>query len=277
MAKKRNNLITHIGLILFAVIMVYPLVWLVMAAFKDTQEILTSTRLLPNAFRLEGFTEGWKGEGRPPFSAFLWNSMVMTLPTVILTIISGVLVAYGFSRFEFKFRKPLFGIMIGTILLPNTVLLVPRYLIFRNLGLLDSYVPFWLTAAAGVPFFIFMFVQFFHGIPKSLDESAYIDGCGSFRILWSILVPLLKPSIFSAAIFQFIWTWDDFFQALIYISSVDKYPVTLGLRLSIDAMGIPPWNQIAAMSVVAILPSVLIFFGAQKYFVEGIATTGLKN
>jgi oligogalacturonide transport system permease protein len=277
MAKKRNNLITHIGLILFAVIMVYPLVWLVMAAFKDTQEILTSTRLLPNAFRLEGFTEGWKGEGRPPFSVFLWNSVAMTLPTVILTIISGVLVAYGFSRFEFKFRKPLFGIMIGTILLPNTVLLVPRYLIFRNLGLLDSYVPFWLTAAAGVPFFIFMFVQFFHGIPKSLDESAYIDGCGSFRILWSILVPLLKPSIFSAAIFQFIWTWDDFFQALIYISSVDKYPVTLGLRLSIDAMGIPPWNQIAAMSVVAILPSVLIFFGAQKYFVEGIATTGLKN
>ncbi len=277
MAKKRNNLITHIGLILFAVIMIYPLVWLVMAAFKDTQEILTSTRLLPNAFRLEGFTEGWKGEGRPPFSAFLWNSMVMTLPTVILTIISGVLVAYGFSRFDFKFRKPLFAVMIGTILLPNTVLLVPRYLIFRNLGLLDSYVPFWLTAAAGVPFFIFMFVQFFHGIPKSLDESAYIDGCGSFRILWSILVPLLKPSIFSAAIFQFIWTWDDFFQALIYISSVDKYPVTLGLRLSIDAMGIPPWNQIAAMSVVAILPSVLIFFGAQKYFVEGIATTGLKN
>lgn len=277
MAKKRNNLATHIGLILFAAIMVYPLVWLVMAAFKDTQEILTSTRLLPNAFRLEGFTEGWKGEGRPPFSVFLWNSVAMTLPTVILTIISGVLVAYGFSRFEFKFRKPLFGIMIGTILLPNTVLLVPRYLIFRNLGLLDSYVPFWLTAAAGVPFFIFMFVQFFHGIPKSLDESAYIDGCGSFRILWSILVPLLKPSIFSAAIFQFIWTWDDFFQALIYISSVDKYPVTLGLRLSIDAMGIPPWNQIAAMSVVAILPSVLIFFGAQKYFVEGIATTGLKN
>lgn len=275
--KRKNNLLTYIGLSLFAFVMIYPLIWLVFSAFKDTQEILTSDRLWPSSFKLDGFIEGWKGEGRPKFSVFIWNSIALTIPTVILTIVSGVLVAYGFSRFSFKLRKPLFAVMIGTILLPNTVLLIPRYLIFRNLGMLDSYLPFWLTAAAGVPFFIFMFVQFFHGIPRSLDESAYLDGCGSFRILWSILIPLLKPAIFSAAIFQFIWTWDDFFQSLIYISSVDKYPVTLGLRLSIDAMGIPPWNQIAAMSVVAILPSVLIFFAAQKYFVEGIATSGLKN
>jgi oligogalacturonide transport system permease protein len=277
MARKRQHFITHLLLILFALVMIYPLIWLFLSAFKDTQEILTSGSLLPKVFHLDGFIQGWKGEGRPVFGTFIWNSIVMTLPTVALTIISGVLVAYGFTRFNFRFRRPLFAVMIGTILLPNTVLLIPRYLIFRNLGMLDSYLPFWLTAAAGVPFFIFMFVQFLHGIPRSLDESAYIDGCSSFQILRHILLPLLKPAIFSAAIFQFIWTWDDFFQALIYISSVDKYPVTLGLRLSIDAMGIPPWNQIAAMSVIAILPSVLIFFTAQKYFVEGIATTGLKG
>jgi oligogalacturonide transport system permease protein len=275
--KRSNHLVTHAILLVFGVLMVYPLIWLFFASFKDTMEILSSDALLPKAFSLDGFVKGWKGEGRPSFGLFIWNSVAITAPTVLFTLVSSILVAYGFTRFDYPLRKLLFAIMIGTVLLPGTVLLVPRYLIFRNLGLLDTYVPFWLTAAAGVPFFIFMFVQFFHGIPKSLDESAYIDGCGSFRILWSILVPLLKPSIFSAAIFQFIWTWDDFFQALIYISSVDKYPVTLGLRLSIDAMGIPPWNQIAAMSVVAILPSVLIFFGAQKYFVEGIATTGLKN
>jgi oligogalacturonide transport system permease protein len=276
-AARLRQALWHIGLAVFGLIMVYPLIWLTLSAFKDTQEILTSTRLLPEAFRLTGFVEGWKGEGRPPFGLFIVNSVAMTLPTVVLTIVSGVLVAYGFGRFNFKLRKPLFAIMIATILLPNTVLLVPRYLIFRNLGMLDSYLPFWLTAAAGVPFFIFMFVQFFHGIPRSLDESAYMDGCGSFRILRSILLPLLKPAVFSAAIFQFMWTWDDFFQALIYISSVDRYPVTLGLRLSIDAMGIPPWDQIAAMSVLAILPSVVIFFAAQKHFVEGIATTGLKG
>jgi oligogalacturonide transport system permease protein len=208
---------------------------------------------------------------------FLANSLLLTVPTVLLTIVSGVLVAYGFTRFEFPLRKLLFSAMIGTILLPGTVLLVPRYLIFRNLGALDSYLPFWLTAAGGVPFFIFMFAQFLRGIPRSIDESAYMDGCGTFRILWNILLPLLKPAIFSAAIFQFMWTWDDFFSSLIFISSVDKYPVSLGLRLSIDAMGMPPWNQIAAMSTVAILPPTLIFFFAQKYFVEGIVTTGMKG
>jgi oligogalacturonide transport system permease protein len=276
-ASRVRRTLWHASLAAFGLVMVYPLIWLALSAFKDTQEILTSTRLLPRVFNLDGFTGGWKGEGRPPFGLFIVNSVTMTLPTVVLTIVSGVLVAYGFSRFTFKLRKPLFAVMIATILLPNTVLLVPRYLIFRNLGLLDSYLPFWLTAAGGVPFFIFMFVQFFHGIPRSLDESAFMDGCGSFGILRSILLPLLKPAMFSAAIFQFMWTWDDFFQALIYISSVDKYPVTLGLRLSIDAMGIPPWNEIAAMSVLAILPSVVMFFAAQKYFVEGIATTGLKG
>jgi ABC-type sugar transport system, permease component len=277
MARSKHRLLTHVGLIVFGFVMVYPLIWLFFSAFKSTTEILTSDRLLPTAFSLDGFVHGWKGEGRPGFGLFLWNSMVLTLPTVLLTIASSIVVAYGFTRFEYPGRKILFGLMIATLLLPGTVLLVPRYLIFRNIGALDSYIPFWLTAIAGVPFFIFMFVQFLHGIPRSLDESAFIDGCGSFRILVDILLPLLKPAVFSAAIFQFIWTWDDFFQSLIYISSVDKFPVTLGLRLSIDAMGIPPWNEIAAMSVVAILPSVIIFFSSQKYFVEGIATTGLKG
>jgi oligogalacturonide transport system permease protein len=275
--KKQRKIVTHIGLILFGIVMVYPLLWLLASSFKSTMEILTSTSLWPHVFSAEGFAKGWQGEGRPGFGLFVLNSMFLTVPTVLLTVISGILVGYGFSRFEFPFRKPLFGLMIGTILLPNTVLLIPRYLIFRNIGAIDSYFPFWITAAAGVPFFIFMFAQFFRGIPRSLDESAYMDGCGSFRILLSILVPLLQPAIFSAAIFQFIWTWADFFQPLIYISSVSKFPVALGLRLSIDSMGIPPWNQIAAMSLVSMLPPIIIFFVAQKYFVEGIVTTGLKG
>ncbi len=275
--RRRHHLASHALLTLMGVLMLYPLIWLFLSSFKDTMEILSSINLFPSQWTIDGFTHGWKGEGRPGFHVFLTNSLLLTLPTVFLTIVSGILVAYGFTRFEFPTRKFLFGVMIGTILLPNTVLLIPRYLIFRNLGALDSYVPFWLTAAGGVPFFIFMFAQFFHGIPRSLDESAYMDGCGSFSILWNILTPLLKPAIFSAAIFQFMWTWDDFFSSLIFISSVDKYPVSLGLRLSIDAMGVPPWNQIAAMSTVAILPPTLIFFLAQRYFVEGIVTSGMKG
>lgn len=276
MATTRKPLV-HVGLIVFGFIMAYPLLWLLMSAFKPTAEILTSNALFPKTVTLTGFATGWHGDGRPGFGIFLVNSILLTVPTVVLTIASGILVGYGFSRFEFPLRKPLFALMIGTILLPATVLLIPRYLIFRNMKVLNSYFPFWITAAAGVPFFIFMFTQFIRGIPRSLDESAFMDGCGSFRILWSILFPLLKPAIFSASIFQFIWTWNDFFQSLIYISSVEKFPVSLGLRLSIDAMGIPPWNQIAAMSLVAMLPLAVVFFIAQKYFVEGIVTTGLKG
>jgi oligogalacturonide transport system permease protein len=268
---------THVVLCLLAVLMVYPLIWLLFSSFKNTIEILSSIRLLPTRFSLEGYAKGWRGEGRPGFGTFLANSLLLTVPTVVLTVISGIVVAYGFARFEFPLRKPLFALMIGTILLPSTVLLIPRYLIFRDLGVLDTYLPFWITAAAGVPFFIFMFVQFFRGIPRSLDESAHMDGCGSLRILTAIFLPLLQPAIFSAVVFQFMWTWDDFFQALIYISSVDKYPVSLGLRMSIDAMGLPPWNQIAAMSFIALLPPVVVFFTAQKYFVEGIVTTGIKG
>ncbi|HUX19703.1 MAG TPA: carbohydrate ABC transporter permease [Spirochaetia bacterium] len=272
-----RRLLTHIGLIAFGVVMIYPLVWLFFSLFKPTMDILSSDALLPTHVTLEGYLKGWVGDGRPGFGVFILNSFYLTIPTVVLTIVSGILVGYGFSRFDFPFRKPLFAVMIGTILLPNTVLLVPRYLIFRDIGVLNSYLPFWITAAAGIPFFIFMFAQFFRGIPRSLDESALMDGCGSFRILVSILMPLLTPAIFSAAIFQSIWTWGDFFQTLIYISSVAKFPVSLGLRLSIDSMGIPPWNQIAAMSFIAMLPPIIIFFVAQRYFVEGIVTTGIKG
>ncbi len=275
--KKNKNLITHFFLILFGIVMVYPLVWLFMSSFKETMEVVSSSKLLPSKVIFDGYVSGWKGHGRPGFGLFIGNSLFLTLPTVVLTLVSSILVGYGFSRFEFPFKKILFGLMIGSILLPNTVLLIPRYLIFRNIKVLDSYLPFWIQAAAGVPFFIFMFVQFFRGIPKSLDESALIDGCGSFKILIFILLPLMAPTIFSASILQFIWTWDDFFQSLIYISSIARFPVSLGLRLSIDAMGIPPWNEIAAMSLLAMTPPIVIFFSAQKYFVEGIVTTGMKG
>jgi oligogalacturonide transport system permease protein len=163
-------------------------------------------------------------------------------------------------------------------MLPATVIIIPRYIFFKNLGWLDSYMPFIAPAFLGAfPFFNFMMVQFFRGIPKELDESARIDGCGSFRTLVQILLPLCKPAIFSVVVFQFVWTWNDFFNALIYISSVRKFPLALGLRLSLDISANVNWNQILAMSTVSIIPPVLLFFAAQQYFVEGITTSGLKD
>jgi oligogalacturonide transport system permease protein len=163
-------------------------------------------------------------------------------------------------------------------MLPNTVIIIPRYIFFKKLRWLDSYLPFIAPAILGAfPFFNFMMVQFFRGLPIELDESAKVDGCSSLRTLLQILLPLCKPALFSVVIFQFVWTWNDFFNALIYINSVKKYPVSLGLRMAIDVAAEINWNQILAMSCVTILPPALLFFIAQKYFVEGISTVGLKE
>lgn len=224
------------------------------------------------------YTEGWKGSGQFTFGVFFVNTLKLVIPTVICTLISSVIVAYGFARFEFPMKKILFMFMLSTLMLPNAVIIIPRYILFNSLDWLDSYLPFTIPAIfATNSFFIFMLVQFLRGIPKELDESAVIDGCSSFAILVRILLPLSRPSIFSAAIFQFIWTWNDFFNVLIYVNSIKKYTISLGLRMALDIQAAVNWNHVMAMSVVAIIPPVLVFFFSQKHFVEGIATTGIKS
>ncbi|MDR0539844.1 MAG: carbohydrate ABC transporter permease [Spirochaetaceae bacterium] len=275
---KAGRVVAYIFLIILGYIMIYPLLWMVSAAFKNNQEIFGSLSLLPKQPVWDGFPQGWKGSGQYSFGTFLFNTFALVLPTVFFTAASSILVAYGFSRFDFPFKKVLFSLMIATLMLPATVIIIPRYIFFKNLGWLDSYMPFIAPAFLGAfPFFNFMMVQFFRGIPKELDESARIDGCGSFRTLVQILLPLCKPAIFSVVVFQFVWTWNDFFNALIYISSVRKFPLALGLRLSLDISANVNWNQILAMSTVSIIPPVLLFFAAQQYFVEGITTSGLKD
>lgn len=202
----------------------------------------------------------------------------MVVPTVALTVFSCSFVAFGFARFRFPFKKLCFALMISTLMLPNSVIIIPRYLIFNKLGLLNTYWPFYLPAAfACFPFFIFMIIQFLRGVPRELDEAAYIDGCSSMRLYFKILLPLIKPALFSAGLFQFMWTWNDFFNTLIYISSVKKFPVSLGLRASLDTASQVQWDKVMSMSLISILPLIVLFFFAQKYFVEGISTTGLKG
>jgi oligogalacturonide transport system permease protein len=262
----------------FGLIMVYPLLWLFTASFKSNAEIFSSLHLLPSRMTWEPYVQGWNGIGQYGFSLFFFNSFRLVLPVVLFTIMSSLLVAYGFARFRFPFKRVLFTIMLSTLMLPETVIIIPRYILFRDLGWLNSYLPFIIPVIfACTPFFIFMMVQFLRGIPKELDESAFIDGCTTFRILISILIPLCKPVIFAAGIFQFIWTWNDFFNPLIYINSVYKFTVALGLRMALDLKDAVGWNKIMAMSVVAIVPCVLVFFFSQKYFVEGITTTGMKT
>lgn len=270
--------ISYLLLILLAIVMIYPLIWMVGAAFKSNEEIFGTIGVLPKNPVYGAFAAGWKGTGQYGFSTFLLNSFKLVIPTVLFTVISSVLVAYGFSRFNFPLKKMLFMLMLSTLMLPSIVLIIPRYIFFKNFGWLDSYLPFTIPALLACnSFFTYMMCQFFRGLPLELDESAKMDGCNSLVILVRILLPLCKAAIFSVMVFQFVWTWNNFLEVLIYVNSISKYPVALGLRLTMDIGSEFDWNQIMAMSLVAIAPPVLLFIIAQKYFVEGIATTGMKN
>ncbi|WP_240414368.1 carbohydrate ABC transporter permease [Paenibacillus periandrae] len=273
-----RNSITFLLMCIFGLIMIYPLIWLFTASFKSNEEIFGSLSLWPNQFLWDGYTKGWVGSGQYSFSLFFMNTFKLVIPTVIFTVISSTIVAYGFARFNFPLKKLLFSLMISTLMLPNAVVIIPKYILFKKLGWLNSYLPFIVPAMlATSAFFIFMIIQFFRGLPRELDESAKMDGCNSFVILVRILLPLAMPALISAAIFQFIWTWNDFFNSLIYITSVKNFTVALGLRMALDNSTSVAWNQVLAMSVVAVVPCILVFFFAQKYFVEGISTTGIKG
>ncbi|MBP1755833.1 MAG: inner rane protein [Firmicutes bacterium] len=276
--KKMREAFAYARLIILGLIMVYPLLWMFFASFKSNEEIFGSLRLLPKSFSLQPYIDGWSSAGGINYGKFFFNTFVLVIPTTLLTVLSSTLVAYGFTRFNFKGKKQLFGLLISTLMLPNAVIIIPRYTIFRTLNVIDTYWPFYLAAVfACYPFFTYMLIQFMRGLPYDLDESAYIDGCGTFRVLYQILLPLLKPAIFSAGLFQFLWTYNDYFNSLIYINSVKKFTISLALRLSIDAETVVQWNQVMAMACVAVIPVVILFFVAQKYFVEGVSTTGLKG
>lgn len=269
---------SHLLLSILGFIMIYPLIWLISASFKPNNEVFSSISLIPSKFVWESYVLGWKGIGKNNFGLFFGNTLRMVIPTVIFTVVSSFVVAYGFARFHFPLKKVLFFLMISTLMLPEAVLIIPRYLLFQKLGWLNTYYPFIVPAIFSTnSFFIFMLVQFLRGIPRDLDEAAQIDGYGSFAILTRILAPLSLPSLFSVAIFQFIWTWNEFFNVLIYISSVKKFTVALGLMITLDSTTAVNWNQIMAMSVLTVMPLILIFFFAQRYFVEGVTTSGLKG
>jgi len=276
---KLKNLGAYILLIIFTIIFVYPLVWMFLGSFKSNNEIVSSIQLLPSKFVLEGYRLGWKGSGQFTFGQFFKNSFVMTIPTVIFTTFSSLLVAYGFARFKFPFHKILFALMLSTLMMPQTVVIVPRYILFKHLGWLNTYLPYYVPGfLGGTAFYIFMQYQFLRGLPRELDESAVVDGCNSFGILVRILLPLSKPALISAAIFNFLWCWNEFFSVLIYVSGVNKFTVSLGLHMMQQVLdSATSWNQIMAMSVVSMLPGALVFFFSQRFFVEGIAKTGITG
>jgi multiple sugar transport system permease protein len=256
--------------------MFYPVLWWIGASFKSNGELSLPT-LLPTQLLWSNYSNGWVALPKYTFTYFYINSFQLTITTTLLTVISSSLVAFGFGRLNFPLKKMWFSLLLLTIMLPAQVTLIPQYAMFHKFNWVNTYLPFIVPSAMGGAFFIFLLIQFIRGIPGELDESAKIDGCTWFGIYWRIITPLMKPALITVVIFSFLWHWEDYFGPLIYLNTVDKFTVPLALRMFIDTQSAVSWGQVLAMSLLSITPQVLLFFAAQRYFVEGIATSGLKG
>jgi multiple sugar transport system permease protein len=275
-AAHRPRYVAHAGLIAFGLLMLYPLIWLVSSSFKPTEDIFTSPGLLPENFTLSNYSEGWTALSSP-FGRYLFNSLVVVVGSIVGNLLACSLAAYAFARLEFRFKRFWFAVMLGTMMLPIHVIIVPQYILFSQLDWIDTYWPLIVPKLLATDaFFIFLMVQFIRGLPKELDEAARIDGCGHFGIFWRIIMPLSTPALATTAIFTFIWTWNDFFSQLIFLTRPDMYTVPVALRTFVDATSQTPWGPVFAMSIVSLAPIFGFFVAGQRYLVRGIATTGLK-
>jgi multiple sugar transport system permease protein len=271
------SLLRHAVLIGACLLMLYPLLWMVASAFKPEDIIFTDLSIIPPSLDLKNFREGWTAL-QVSFTTFYWNSLVIAVLVVAGNVLSCSLAAYAFARLEFPGRKLLFAVMLATLMLPYHVTLIPQYVLFLNLGWVDTILPLVVPKfLAADAFFIFLMVQFFRGLPRELDEAAMMDGCGPWRIYWKIVLPLSLPVLATAGIFSFLWTWNDFFGPLIYLNDIANYTVPLALRSFIDATGTSAWGQLFAMSVLAILPIFLVFLFFQRLIISGVALSGLKR
>jgi len=270
--------ITHAVIILLGALMIYPIVWLIMASFKEGSQIFSDASLLPNPWVFYNYKNGWNGIGIVTFSTFFKNSFIICIGCVVGNGILCSVTAYAFARLKFVGRNFWFAIMMLTLMLPGYVMTIPQYIIFRNLHWIDTFLPFIVPKFfGGDAFFIFLMVQFIRSLPKEMDESAYIDGCGKFGVFIKIIVPLAIPAIITTVLFTFLWTYDNFFGQLLYLNSPKNYTVAMGLRLFIDSSGTSSWGPMFAMSVLSLIPCFVLFITMQKYFVQGITTTGIKG
>ena len=280
MKKKTVRSIVYNAVVLVVgLIMIYPLLWMVMSSFKDTNTIFTTANsLLPDKFTLDNYINGWKGFAGVGFEIFFKNSFFLSIVGTVGTLLSSSIVAYGFARFQFKGKKILVAAMITTMMLPAQVLMIPQYLWYNQLGWVGSYLPLTVPFFFAIQgFFVYLMTNFIGGIPRELDEAAKIDGCSYFGIFRRVILPLMKPAIVTALIFSFMWRWDDFLSALLYVNQSDKYPVSLALKLFCDPGSSSDYGAMFAMATLSILPAVIIFIVFQKYLVDGISTSGLKG
>ncbi|MEU7570958.1 carbohydrate ABC transporter permease [Micromonospora sp. NPDC049240] len=267
-------------LVAIVAVVLYPLIWMLGTSVKSPAEIVNNIGLLPAEFTPGNYAEGWTNFD-VSFGRFFLNSAMVSLLTVVGNALSCLLAAYALGRLRFRFRKAWFTVMIGTLLLPGHVLIVPQYILFRSLDLvggdwpyLPLLIPHFLATEA---FFVFLMVQFMRGIPRELDEAAKIDGASPYGVFRHVILPLSRPALVTTAIFSFIWTWNDFFRQLVFLSTLEDYTVPVALTLFIDSTSQSAVGPMFAMSVLSLLPVFLFFLAFQRMLVEGINTSGLKG
>ena len=261
--------------------MVYPLLWMISATFKDNNEIFSTLSLIPTRPTMEGYKAAMNNYGG---DINIWQAMLNTykyvIPKVVFTVVSSTITAYGFGRFRFRGRNFLFAVLMATLFLPQVVLNIPQFLMYRKFGWVDS--PYYLalivpTLFAQETYFVYMLIQFMRNIPRELDEAAKIDGCNIMQTLVLVLVPMLWPAMVSAGLFQFMWSSNDFMGPLLYVNSPARYPATLFVRMSMDADTGFAWNRVMAVSLISIIPSLVVFFLAQRQFMDGVTAGAVKG
>ncbi|GAA1403666.1 carbohydrate ABC transporter permease [Catellatospora coxensis] len=273
-----STIVWYLTLLVLAAVVLYPLVWLVLATLKPSSEFGRNSGMLPWEPTLDNYARVWDGIAGIPLWRYFLNSLIVASLAVVGTLGSSALAGYAFARVAFKGSGILFAAMIGTLLLPFHVIIIPQYIIFNELDLVDTYVPLLIGKYLGTEaFFVFLMVQFIRNIPRELDEAARIDGAGHPRIFRSIIVPLLRPALVTGGIFSFIWTWNDFLGPLIYLTSPENYTLPVALRLYNDATSTSDHGATVAASLLSLIPVLLFFLIFQRLLIRGVATQGLKG
>jgi multiple sugar transport system permease protein len=273
-----RSIVRHTILILAALAMLYPLLWMAASSFKPDELIFSEPSLIPSEWDFSNYASGWHAL-RVSFTTFYANTFLISGLAVIGNVLACSLAAFAFARLEFRLKWFWFAMMMGTLMLPYHVTLVPQYILFLNLGWVNTYLPLVVPRFLAVDaFFIFLMVQFFRGIPREIDEAAIMDGCGPWRIYWRIMLPLSLPVLATAAIFSFIWTYDDFLAPLIYLNDMRQYTVPLALRAFIDSSGGESlYGEMFAMSVLSLVPVFIVFLAFQRLIIRGVVMGALKR
>lgn len=276
-----GDILKYTVLIIVGLFMVYPLIWMIGATFKNNSEIFSGIGFIPKNPTFDGYKNAMNDYGGDInlFKA-MFNTYSYVIPKVVFTIVSATITAYGFARFKFPGRNFLFAVLMSTLFIPQVVLNVPQFILFKNLGWIDSryylalIVP---TLFAVDTYFVYMLIQFLRGVPKELEEAAKIDGCNVVQTLVKVIVPMVKPAIVSCALFQFMWSSNDFLGPLLYVKTPSNYPAAIFVKMSMDGDTGFDWNRVLATSLISIIPSLVIFFLAQDTFVDGISAGGVKG